>query len=143
MIGVQTPIKPIFEKNPDMKTISMIGSFIVTLALISYSIAILTEQFKKIINNRVLTFLTLGVILDISATICMIIGSSHGPFTLHGSLGYSSLTLMLIDTILFWKHKYKMGINAAVPAGLNLYTRTAYIWWVAAYITGGLLVALR
>lgn len=121
----------------------MIGSFIVTLALISYSIAILTEQFKKNITKRVLTFLSIGVILDISATICMIIGSSHGPFTLHGALGYSSLTLMLIDTLLIWKQRNRSGINSTVPNGLHLYSRIAYIWWVLAYITGGLLVALR
>ena len=126
-----------------MRSISMIGSFIVTLALISYSIGILTEQFKKIISKRVLTFLSVGVVLDISATICMIIGSSHGPFTLHGFLGYSSLTLMLIDTLLIWKQKNKAGMNTPVPYGLNLYTRIAYIWWVAAYITGGLMVAMR
>jgi hypothetical protein len=126
-----------------MKTISIIGSIIVTLALVSYSIAILTEQFKKIITKRVLIFLTTGVTLDITATICMIIGSSSGPFTLHGMLGYSSLTLMVIDTVLIWKRRNKMGINAEVPPGLNLYTRLAYIWWIAAYITGGLLVAMR
>jgi hypothetical protein len=122
---------------------SMVGSFIVTLALISYSIAILTEQVKKIISNRVLQFLTLGVLLDISATTCMILGSSYGPFTLHGILGYSSLTLMIIDTILFWKYRYSLGMDAAVPRRFNLYTRIAYIWWIAAYITGGLLVAMR
>jgi hypothetical protein len=126
-----------------MKIISMIGSFIVTLALISYSLAIFTEQFKRTISKRVLKFLTIGVILDISATTCMIIGSSQGLFTLHGILGYSALTLMIADTFLIWKQKYRMGMNAPVPAGLNLYTRVAYIWWVAAYITGGLLVALR
>jgi len=121
----------------------MIGSFIVTLALISYSIAILTEQFKKIINKRVIIFLSLGVFLDVSATICMIMGSSKGPFTFHGALGYSSLSLMIIDTLLVWKLKNKSGINVPVPNGLHLYSRLAYIWWVAAYITGGLLVAMR
>ena len=39
---------------------------VVTIALISYSIAILTEQRKKLVINRVLIFLTLGVLLDIS-----------------------------------------------------------------------------
>jgi hypothetical protein len=126
-----------------MKTISVIGSVIVTLALISYTVAILTEQLRRIINKRVLGFLTTGVTLDISATICMIIGSSKGPFTLHGMLGYSSLTLMIIDTLLIWRQRNKIGINAAVPPALNLYTRLAYIWWIAAYITGGLLVAMR
>jgi hypothetical protein len=126
-----------------MKTISIIGSVIVSLALISYSIAILTEQFRKTISKRVLKFLTTGVTLDITATICMIIGSSQGPFTLHGIIGYSSLILMIVDTLLIWKLSNKMGINAAVPRTLNLYTRFAYTWWIAAYITGGLLVAMR
>jgi len=126
-----------------MKTISIIGSVIVSLALISYSIAILTEQFRKTISKRVLKFLTTGVTLDITATICMIIGSSQGPFTLHGIIGYSSLILMIVDTLLIWKLRNKMGINAAVPRTLNLYTRFAYTWWIAAYITGGLLVAMR
>jgi hypothetical protein len=30
-----------------------------------------------------------------------------------------------------------------VPRGLHLFTRAAYLWWVAAFITGGLLVAMR
>jgi hypothetical protein len=126
-----------------MKLISMIGSLIVTLALISYSIALLTEQVKKIITKRVLVFLIIGVILDISATICMILGSLHGPFTVHGALGYSSLTLMLVDTFLLWKQKSTSGINTTVPKGLHIYSRIAYIWWIAAYITGGLMVAMR
>jgi hypothetical protein len=39
-----------------MNTLSIIGASIVTLALISYSIGILTEQFKKKIISRVLIF---------------------------------------------------------------------------------------
>jgi len=126
-----------------MKTISLIGACVVTLALISYSIAIITEQTRRIISRKVLFFLTIGVILDVSATTCMIIGSSNGPFTLHGLLGYSSLTLMIVDTVLFWKKKKQSKINAVVPLRLNLYTRIAYIWWITAYITGTLLVTMR
>jgi hypothetical protein len=91
----------------------------------------------------VLIFLTLGVLLDITATTFMIIGSSKGPLTLHGILGYSSLAGMTTDAILIWRQKIKSGIGAAVPKGLHLYSRFAYIWWVLAFITGGLLVALR
>jgi hypothetical protein len=87
--------------------------------------------------------MSLGVVLDITATTCMILGSSKGPFTLHGLLGYSSLALMLTDTLWFWKLKKSAGMNAPVPAKLHLYSSIAYMWWVAAYITGGLLVALR
>jgi hypothetical protein len=126
-----------------MNTNVQIGTIIVVFALISYSIAIITEQRKKHILKSVLIFLTLGVLLDITATTFMIIGSSKGPLTLHGILGYSSLAGMTTDAILIWRQKIKSGIGAAVPKGLHLYSRFAYIWWVLAFITGGLLVALR
>jgi len=119
------------------------GTIIVVFALISYSIAIITEQRKRKIINSVLFFLTLGVLLDITATTFMIIGSSKGPLTLHGILGYSSLSGMAIDAILIWRLKIKNGIGVIVPKGLHLFSGLAYLWWVLAFITGGLLVALR
>jgi len=126
-----------------MKPIIMAASTIVTLALISYAIAIITEQRKRIITSTVLLFLTVGVTLDVTSTILMIIGSSRGAFTLHGALGYSSLAAMLTDTILIWRFRLRNGASATVSRGLHLYSRAAFTWWVAAYITGGLLVALR
>jgi hypothetical protein len=126
-----------------MKTILIVGSTIVTLALISYSIAIVTEQRRARVINRVLTFLTLGVILDITATTCMIIGSENSPFTLHGILGYSSLTGMVIDAVLMWRFRLRHGGEKQVNRGLHLYSRFAYIWWLAAYVTGTLLVVLK
>ena len=126
-----------------MQQISMIGAGIVTFALISYSVAILTEQRNKIISGRVLVFLTLGVVLDITATTCMIIGSANTPFTFHGFLGYSALAVMLIDVIRIWYNYRQKGINAPVPRTLHIYSRYAYSWWVIAYITGGLLVMLK
>ena len=126
-----------------MKTISMIGAFIVTLALISYSIAVFSEYRKRHIHKRLLIFLTIGLILDITATACMIIGSTNSPFTLHGSLGYSALTLMLIDTILIWRFYKNYGFELQVPTALHRYTIIAYSWWVIAYITGSMLVMMK
>lgn len=120
-----------------------VGTSIVIFALASYSIAIITEQRKKIVSKTVLTFLTLGVLLDITATTFMILGSSKGGFTTHGIIGYSSLLAMFIDAVLLWRLKLKSGINAGVPKKLHMYSRYAYVWWVMAFITGGLLVALR
>lgn len=120
-----------------------LGTSIVILALASYSVAIITEQRKKILSKTVLIFLTLGVVLDITATTFMILGSSKGGFTLHGFIGYSSLLGMFIDAILLWRQKSKSGLNAVVPKKLHIYSRYAYIWWVLAFITGGLLVALK
>lgn len=120
-----------------------LGTSIVLFALLSYSIAIITEQRKKVVSRFVLTFLTLGVALDITATAFMILGSSKGILTLHGVIGYSSLIGMFTDALLLWRLKSRKGIDASVPKGLHLYSRYAYMWWVAAFITGGLLVALR
>lgn len=126
-----------------MKPIIMAGTSIVFLALISYSIAIISEQKNRKLNGKILLFFTIGIIFDISATICMIIGSENTPWTLHGIMGYSSLTGMLIDAILLWKLKAAKGISADVPKSLHTYSRYAYIWWVCAFITGGLLVMLK
>lgn len=126
-----------------MNTLIQLGTSIVMLALASYSIAIITEQRKKIISKTVLIFLTLGVCLDITATIFMVLGSSHGGLTIHGFIGYSSLAGMFIDAVLIWRQKSKNGLNSAVPKKLHIYSRYAYIWWVLAFITGGVLVALR
>lgn len=126
-----------------MKPILMVGSTVVTLALIFYSIAIITEQRKKIVNNFILTFLVIGVIADISATAMMVIGSSKSGITMHGLLGYSALAVMLIDAVLLLRLRAKEGLGAEVPGSLNLYTRFAYGWWVIAYITGTLIVVFR
>ena len=122
-----------------MNTLSITGAFLVTLALISYSIAILTEQFKKQIIPRVMVFITLGVLLDITATIFMILGSRNSPFTFHGSIGYSALIVMIIECSLLWKLYYRQGIRAHVPRKTHLYSLVAYVWWVMAYITGSLI----
>jgi uncharacterized repeat protein (TIGR03987 family) len=124
-----------------MKTITLIATTIVTLALIFYTIGIISEQVRKLLTKRVLLFVTIGIIFDVTATTLMIIGSANSPFTLHGLLGYSSLTLMLIDVVLLWRLRKQKGYGS-VPHKLHIYSRVAYTWWVLAYITGGLLVML-
>jgi hypothetical protein len=126
-----------------MSIFSRIGATIVIFALTSYSIGIISEQRKKIITQKIILFMSLGVILDLTATVFMIIGSSKGMITIHGFLGYSSFLCMLIDTILLWRLRLNNGYNSPVSNGLHLFSRIAYSWWVIAFITGGLLVALR
>jgi uncharacterized protein with PQ loop repeat len=109
---------------------------VVTFALLFYSIGVITEQRKKSITKFVLAFLTLGVVLDITSTVLMIMGSSG--ITYHGFIGWSALSVMLIDAILIWRYWLK-NKSAAVSRGLNLYTRYAYGWWVVAYIAGAII----
>ena len=122
-----------------MSPILMAGTAIVNVALICDTIGIFIEQRQRRVTQRVLTFLTAGVIFDVVATGCMIAGSSSGPFTAHGLLGFSSLTAMLLETGFAWRHRSQAG-DAEVPTWLHRYSRLAYSWWVVAYITGAFLV---
>jgi len=126
-----------------MKIYSIIGSMVVMVALVFYSIGFVKEQRKKLVTSRVLLFFTIGVLLDITATTLMILGSSKGGLTIHGIIGYSSLLGMSIDTILLWRHNLKQIPGKEVSPKLHIYSRFAYGWWVIAFITGGVLVAIR
>jgi uncharacterized repeat protein (TIGR03987 family) len=125
-----------------MKTVSMIGSMVVTIALVFYSIGYFKEKRGKLITSSVLLFYTIGVTLDITATVLMIIGSSKGMLTLHGFIGYSSLLGMLTDTFILWRYNLQSGSHRNVTRGVHLFSTITYTWWVIAYITGGLLVAV-
>jgi uncharacterized repeat protein (TIGR03987 family) len=120
----------------------ILGTAIVTAALVFYSIAVITEQRKKVLNPLIMTCLTIGIVLDVTATACMIAGSRNLPFTAHGVLGYSALLAMLIDTILTWRYWKSPNKDQPVPRGLHYYTRFAYLWWVLAYIAGGMIASI-
>jgi len=120
----------------------MVGMFIVTGALIFYSLAVWSEQRHKVLTPYILTTLTIGITLDVTATVFMIAGSRNIPFTLHGLLGYSALLAMLVDTILTWRYWRSEKKHQPVPRGLHLYTRFAYLWWVLAYLAGGLIASI-
>lgn len=126
----------------NMKTASIIGSMVVILAMISYSIGYFREKRQQQITRRILMFYSIGLALDITATTLMIIGSTKGLITLHGVIGYSSLLGMLTDTILLWRHYLNAGSEAKVSRTLQIYSGIAYSWWIIAFITGGALVAI-
>lgn len=111
---------------------------VVTIALVFYSIGVITEQRKHAVTRFVLFFLTGGVILDITSTTLMIISSGNIPITVHGIIGYTALLVMLIDGILIWRQWRRNG-SGPVPRRLHLYTRIAYGWWVIAYIAGAII----
>jgi uncharacterized repeat protein (TIGR03987 family) len=111
---------------------------VVTLALICYSIGVISEQRKAQVTRRIILFITAGVLLDIASTVLMIAGSTNTPLTVHGCLGYSALLLMLIDAILIWRHWIRSR-DVQIPRNLHLYTRIAYGWWVIAYIVGAVM----
>ena len=124
-----------------MKPVLIAGVTIVNFALLFYTIFVFYEHKFKRAASKVVTFITIGVIFDIVATACMIIGSENSPFSPHGILGYSSLTAMFVDAVLIHRFKAVNGSETSFPTWLNNYSKIAYTWWVLAYITGAILVA--
>ena len=105
-----------------MNSLSIVGAFIITLALLSYGIGSIAIQRFKIVTPGVLIFITLGVFLDFLAVTLMIIGSSKGAFIL----------------IYYWYFRH--GFDSIISKSILEYSKIAYAWWLIAYITGSLLV---
>lgn len=116
-----------------MNALLMAGSVIVTLALVFYSVGVVSEQRKRKISGFVLKFITLGLICDVSGTLCMILGAQK-VITWHGAIGYSALLAMLVDIVLLYRAK-KAGV-VTPSQSLHIYTRCAYAWWVIVYVSG-------
>jgi len=123
-----------------MKGYTLIAVTIVTLALICYTVGTVGQQRSRRITGAVVGFLTVGVILDIIATIFMIIGSGK-IISLHGLLGYSALAGMLAEVVIAWRWRKRQG-ETSITGGMVLYSRAAYAYWVIAFVSGGLLVAM-
>jgi hypothetical protein len=126
-----------------MSLISIIGAFVITLALLSYGIGSIAVQRFKIVTPGVLIFLTLGVLLDVIAATFMIIGSNEGAFTFHGILGYSATLTMIIDLTLIWRCYLKNGFDSVIKKSTLLYSKFAYAWWLIMYITNSIMEIWR
>lgn len=126
-----------------MNKILIAGSLVVTVALIFYTLAFINELRGHVLTRKLLTLFLVGLFFDIAATSLMITGSPNSPFTLHGFIGYSALTAMVIDVILLWRYYKRFGENSSIPSGIHRYTVFAYLWWVLAFITGGMIAAMN
>jgi hypothetical protein len=125
-----------------MKPVLLAGITIVNLALICYATGIIIESRKKSITRNVLIFLTIGIVFDLTATVCMII-SSGKVISLHGIIGYTSLIGMLTDTILSYIHVNKNGLNTLLSKKFIRWSQIAFGYWVVAYITGAILIMAK
>ena len=56
-----------------MNPLSKTGATIVVFALLAYTVAVAGEQRRRRLAPQVLAFLTIGVLLDVTATIFMIL----------------------------------------------------------------------
>ena len=117
------------------------GVSIVVLALACYTIGTALHQREHRVTRRVMRFLLAGLVFDIVATACMIMGTQSEGVTLHAVLGFSALAGMLVETVLAWRHRTAHG-EQPVSDRMAMYSRIAYAYWVIAFISGGMLVAM-
>ena len=118
------------------------GIVTVNLALVLYTAGFVAEQRRRRATPLALASLTLAAGLDVVATACMMIGSHEPWFTPHGLIGYSALAAMIVAVALVWRCRGR-GPDAAVPAGLHVFLRVGYVWWVIAYLAGAAMVMRR
>lgn len=119
-----------------MSAVIIAGIILVHLALIFYVLFIINEHKKRKATIAVLVLITMAVIFDISATACMMIGTSRSYFTFHGIMGYAGLSLMIVDAVLLWRFKIKNGTGALLSKNLNIFSKIAFSWWIIAFVTG-------
>lgn len=118
-----------------MKPVIMAGVIGVNLALVIYAAGVIAEQRSSKITRAVISFLTVGVLLDFAATLCMLSGTDNSAFTIHGLIGYSALAGMMVATILAWRHRRKRP-DQPVTRAFHLFLRYAFAWWLVTWLTG-------
>jgi hypothetical protein len=126
---------------PEM--VIVVGVIFIHIALVLYSVFIYKESKHKRATKGVLGFITAAVIFDISATVCMMIGTVEGFLSLHGILGYTAVVVMIIDAIFIWKHSNKHGSEVPFSDTLNRNSKLGYILWLVAFGTGELLAVIN
>lgn len=126
-----------------MSHVIIAGVILIHIALVLYSVFIYKEHKYKRATKGLVGFITAAVIFDISATVCMMIGTAEQYFTLHGILGYTALTVMVIDAIFIWKHKLKHGSEVPFSDTLNRNSKLGYMLWLVAFFTGEMLAFMN
>jgi len=126
-----------------MSYVIIAGVILIHIAFILYSVFIYKEHKYKRATNGLLVFITAAVMFDISATICMMIGTAEKYFSLHGILGYTALAVMITDSIFIWRHKNKFGSEVPFSNTLNRNSKLGYILWLIAFFTGEMLAVMN
>lgn len=126
---------------PEM--VIIVGVIFIHIALVLYSVFIYKENKHRRATKGVLWFITTAVVFDVSATVCMMLGTVEKYFTLHGILGYTALVVMITDAVFIWRHWNKHGSEVPFSDTLNRNSKLGYILWLIAFGTGEMLAVMN
>ncbi|MBT3180718.1 MAG: hypothetical protein HOB40_10045 [Candidatus Marinimicrobia bacterium] len=119
-----------------MKPIILVGTITITLSLVLYSIAIITILKNKKIRLKDVILLTVGIISEITAVICMAIGSTQPITTPHGLVGLAGLIIMILVVVMSWKLVLATKKDVKITNNYKKIVLSAYSIWIMAYISG-------
>ncbi|WP_143412159.1 hypothetical protein [Arabiibacter massiliensis] len=111
----------------------MIGALLATTALVLYVIGILMTVITGKVKRRNVIMQTAAVVCDAIATICMMIQAGNIiPADFHGWIGYSALTLMVIDLVFVIRHRK----DGRASGAMRVYAAVALVFWIVSYSLG-------
>ena len=126
-----------------MSYVIISGVILIHIALVLYTVFIIKEHKYKRATKGLLVFITLAVTFDVSATVCMMIGTEKEFFTTHGILGYTALSVMVADAIFIWKHKSRHGSETPFSKALSRGSKFGYGLWLVAFFTGEYIAIMK
>jgi hypothetical protein len=118
----------------------LLGAFIMTLAFLAYGIGSVTLERFRLVGTVVLAFLTIGLMLNITAILLMVWETDSVGISFHSIIGTVAFLVMAVNTAWSWYLYFRKGVDGSVSLRLVTYTKVAYFIWVTAYLLGMIIV---
>jgi hypothetical protein len=116
---------------------------VVHAALVCYSLAWVWLLIRKTYSLALLFILVAAILFDIASVVLMVIGTTSKAITFHGIMGYSALLVMISEGFHFFRFTLKVPHGTPVIERWRRLFTAAYLYWIAAYLTGAVIVFLR
>lgn len=123
-----------------MPPIMTVGTILITLALVFYSIGVWSERFAGRLKGWHLIFFWLGLVCDTTATTIMMNYAGALKANVHGVTGVAAILLMVIHALwatIVWVRKDERAI-------VDFHKFSIVVWaiWLIPYFTG-ILMGMR
>ena len=123
-----------------MPPIMTVGTILITLALVFYSIGVWSERFAGRLKGWHLIFFWLGLVCDTTATTIMMKYAGALKANVHGVTGVAAILLMVIHALwatIVWVRKDERAI-------VDFHKFSIVVWaiWLIPYFTG-ILMGMR
>lgn len=113
----------------------IIAIVLVVIALVFYSLSVLTLQRKKQASPKILKFQALGLVLDCTGTLFMFNIRAGFSWSVHAFISLLALLLMALEV---WFLKRYM--NQEVPKWFLRFSKVSYAYWLLIFIFGSSLI---